>query len=229
MVSIIFDSSDGLPLMYDLPKLKGQFRGKEEGRTIKIVVRKSLSRSGINSLSVVNKTGNGEIYIPGKTDTVIVPIMGRIVLSKNIADIGYEGYLDNLRVTAFTIRYEIKDQSVFVTLEDVIEQNGYELVEILTSSLVSVTETDGAAWLAHGDGGGYYTDMAAARICILKDGWSKDFPYFPNFTYLPLVLMGNGKVNTSLEVQGYLSNTQLEVFMINRKKGAPWVLKASTG
>jgi hypothetical protein len=226
MVNITFDSRDGLPLRYDLKKLKGQFRGKEEGRTIKVMVRKSLSQSGISFLPVTNKTGNGEIYIPGKTDTVIIPVMKRTVLSKNMADIGYEGYLDNLRIVAFTIRYSIKDQTVFLTLEDVTEQNGYELVEIQTSSLVSVAESDGVTWLAHGDGGGYYTDMTSARTCTLKDGWSKDFPYFPNFTYLPLVIMGNGKVNTSMEVQGYLSNTQLEVFMINGKKGATMGVKS---
>jgi len=226
MLNITFDSRDGLPVRYDLPKLKGQFSGKEVGRTIKVVVRKSLSQSRISFLPVTNKTGNGEIFIPGKTDTVIVPLMKKKILVKNIADISYDGYLDNLRVVAFTIRYVIKDQTVFVTLEDVIEQNGYELVEIQTSSLVSLIETDGAAWLAHGDGGGYYTDLAGAKPCKLKDGWSKDFPYFPNFTYLPLVIMGNGKLNTSMEVQGYLSDTQLEVSIENGKKEATMGVKS---
>jgi len=226
MLCITFDAVDGLPLRYDLPKLIGQFRGKEDGQTVRIVVRKLLNKSAINFGKVIRKTGNGEIYLPGKTDTLIIPRLKKTDLKNNVANICYEGYLDQLKIVAFTIRYTVISQTVFVTMEEVTEQNGYELVEIQTNSLASVFRKEGSVWLAHGDGGGYYTDLETANPCTLKDGWSRDFPYFPNFTYLPIVLMGNGNINCSMEVQGYLCNTRLEVSGTGGEKMATMGVKS---
>jgi hypothetical protein len=60
----------------------------------------------------------------------------------------------------FTLRYSIEDCSLHVTLEDVREQVGFELISITMPSLVSVDEDERDAWLAHGDAGG---DMVALR------------------------------------------------------------------
>jgi hypothetical protein len=211
LLNITFDAADGLPLQYDLPELDGKFRGRQAGHTIKVVVRKAIDTLKPPSIVAATKTGNGEIYIPGKSDTLIIPRLLRTDILENRADIYYEGMLDRARVVSFCLRYTVDKQLVSLTLEEVSEQNGYELVEVHTPSLVTVLQSDGKTWLAHGDGGGYFTDLVTAKPCILKDGWSADFPYFPNFSYLPLVMMGNGKVNCSMEVQGYLSNTQIEV------------------
>jgi len=224
LIGITFDNADGLPLWYDLISLKAQFKGK--GQSIKIVVKSVLKKTDANITLNRNKTGQGEIYVVSKRDTIITPLLKRIDILKNQADVCYEGYLDNLKIVSFTIRYTVKDQAVYITMEDVIEQKGYELIEIQTNSLVSVYQTDGVAWLAHGDGGGYYTDLASAKPCKLKDGWTNYFPYFPNFNYLPLVMMGNGKVNSSMEVQGYLCNTQLEISNTSGQKQATMGVKS---
>lgn len=214
LVNITFDNEDGLPIRYELKRLKKQLKGKEDGQTIKIV----LSKTDTNNTLNVKKTSNGEIYMSSETDMVITPRLKKIDILKNQANVCYDGYLDNSIRVVFTIRYTVKNETVFITMEDVIERDGYELIEIQTNSLVSVYQTNGSEWLAHGNGGGYYSDLASARNSVLKDGWAKEFPYFPNFTYLPLVMMGNGKVNSSMEVQGYLSNTKLEVSRVNGQK-----------
>jgi hypothetical protein len=213
-LNILFDKNDSLPLSYEVIKLKGHFNGKTDGQSIKIVVKNALSKTGTNITPHWNKTNNGEIFAVSKTDPVITPRLKRIDILKNQANVCYEGYLENLKIVSFTIRYTVKDQTVYITMEDVIEQNGYKLIEIQTSSLVSIYQTDGASWLAHGDGGDYYADLAAAKPCVLKDGWSKDFPYFPNFNYFPLVIMGNGKVNSSMEVQGYYAAMRMKGMLI---------------
>jgi hypothetical protein len=211
LIGITFNNLDGLPMQYELLRLKEQFRGKEETESIKIVIRKASHKPPQNYSNNTIKTSNGEIYIPEETDKVITPRLKNVNILNDQADVCYEGYLDDIKTVSFTLRYKIKGETVYLTMEDVIEQTGYELIEIQTNSLVSVNQTDGTAWIAHGDGGGYYTDLINAKPCVLKDGWSKDFPYFPNFNYLPLVMIGNGKLNCSLEVQGYLCNTQLKV------------------
>ena len=216
LVNIIFDGKDGLPLSYELLRLKEQFKGKDDGQTIKVV----LSKKNRDNTLDLKKTANGEYYMKSKTDMVVVPHLKKIDILKDQANVSYEVYSDNSIKVSFTIRYSIKDETVFITLEDVIERNGYELIEIQTNSLVTIYQTNGNEWLAHGNGGGYYSDLASARSAELNDGWSKEFPYFPNFTYLPLVMMGNGKVNSSMEVQGYLSNTKLKVSRAKRKKKA---------
>ncbi len=226
LLEITFDSKDGLPLWYDLPKLKEQFNGKEDGQTIRIVLKKVIKSANRSIQSILNKTGNGEIFLPNKTDTVIIPLLKQIYIQKKQADVRYEAFLENLKIVSFSIRYIVENLTVFITIADVIEENGYELVEIQTKSLVSIAQKVGNEWLAHGDGGGYYIELAAAKPCVLKDGWSKDFPYFPNFTYLPLVVMGDGKVTCAMEVQGYLCNTQLEVSDKNEQKRATMGVKS---
>lgn len=223
-MAITFDKEDGLPLLYQLPMVKEQFNGKEEGQSIKIIIKKVSNKIG-PSLEMV-KTDNGEIYIPSENDTSIIPRLKRINIFKDRADVCYEGYLHNLKIGSFTISYAVKDRTVYISMEDVVELNGYELLEIQTPSIVSVSETGGGAWLAHGDGGGYYTDLASAKPCKLKDGWTKDLPYFPNFNFLPLVMMGNGKVNSSMEVQGYLCNAQLEISTTSGQKQATMGVKS---
>ena len=225
-LTVTFDNRYGLPVRYDLPELNEQFIGKEEGQSIKIVVKKASGKSEFKLNPDVIKTGNGEIFMPGRTDTIINPVLKKINISVNQADVCYDGYLGNLKIVTFNLRYLVKGQSVFLTMEEVVEGKGYELVEIQTKSLASINQKEKAAWLAHGDGGGYYTDLAGAKPSALKDGWSKDFPYFPNFSYLPLVMMGNGKVNCSMEVQGYLCNTQLEVSGNDGQKSATMGVKS---
>ena len=226
LIGITFNNVDGLPLWYDLIRLNEQFKGKESGQSIKIVVKKITDKSAVKMTSNWIKTGNGEIYIPNEKDTVLIPRLKTININKNQADIRYDGYLDNSKIVSFTIQYAIKDESIYVSIDNVTELNGYELVEIQTPSVVSVSESDGNVWLAHGDGGGYYTDLASARPCELKDGWTKDFPYFPNFNYLPLVMMGDGKVNCSMLVQGYLCNTQIEISNTSGPKRATMGVKS---
>lgn len=198
LVGITFDKMDGLPVKYELRALKESFKGKEKGRTIKILIKNALARK----------------------DSLITPRLKNIDISKNQADVHYEGYVNDLKIVAFTIRYAVKGQAVSATMENVAEQNGYELIEIQTGSLVTISQSDGTAWFAHGDGGGYYSDLAVAKPSVLKVKKDNDFPSFPNFSYLPLVMMGNGKINSSMEVQGYISNTQLEISESNGRKSA---------
>lgn len=213
LVGITFDRKDGLPVKYELPALKESFKGKEKGQTIKISVKKAFdkNRSGISL---------------ARKDTLIIPRLKKIDISGNQADVHYEGYSGGLKIVAFTIRYAVNDLAVSVTMENVSEQNGYELVEINIGSLVTISQSDGPAWFAHGDGGGYYADLAVAKPSVLNVKKEIDFPCFPNFSYLPLVMMGNGKINSSMEVQGYISNTQLEISESNGQKSATMGVKS---
>lgn len=196
LVNINFDNKDGLPLSYELLKLKEYFKGKSEGQSIKIILRNIQSR----------------------TDTSITPVLKNIEISAKQANVRYAGYLNESKVVDFTLRYAVQGFSVLMTMENVNELNGYVLIEIQTNSLVTVKDVTGNEWVAHGDGGGVYAKLKDAKPCELKDGWMPGWMDFPNFTYLPLVLMGNGKVNCSMEVLGYLCNTRLLVSVTDGQK-----------
>jgi hypothetical protein len=54
----------------------------------------------------------------------------------------------------FKIRYEIESSILQVTLEDVKESPGFELIEISLPRLMTVREEEGSAWMAEGRHGG---------------------------------------------------------------------------
>ena len=55
---------------------------------------------------------------------------------------------------------------LLVSLEAVLEEQGYELIDVGLPDLASVREDDGGAWLAHGDGGGTVAMLSKARRVI---------------------------------------------------------------
>ena len=108
---------------------------------------------------------------------------------------------------SFTLRYKVDDGSVYITLEDVREAEGYELIDVKLPRLVTVREEDGAAWLAHGDSGG--------SLALLKDatsGWLKPNTFWGDvLASLPVVMLGKDHALCVQEVTAYMDETILAV------------------
>lgn len=130
LLSITFDRQDGLPVRYDLAGYQEPFTGKEQGQSIQIAVKKKSGKPSTSIFQGITKTGNGEIYVPDTSVCLIKPRYVKTEFSKNQADARYEGFLNDVQAVSFTIRYLIKDQTVFVSMADVMEEKGYELIEL---------------------------------------------------------------------------------------------------
>lgn len=108
---------------------------------------------------------------------------------------------------SFTIRYSVEGPTVQVSMRDVHESHGFELIEVSIPRLVTVREEDGAAWLAHGDDGGWVAQLKSAKPGSLK----------PNTFWgtvaatLPVVMVGTDRVLCVQETTAYMDGTELNV------------------
>ncbi len=107
----------------------------------------------------------------------------------------------------FTLRYAVDGTSVSVTLEDVVEHPGFELISLRLPALVSVDERRPDAWLAHGDGGG--------DVVRLRDARAGELP--PNRFWgdihgiLPVIMAGHSGAVCVQETTAFMDGTLLSV------------------
>lgn len=72
--------------------------------------------------------------------------------------------------------------------------------EVTMPALVTVSEQDGAAWLAHGDTGGSLTMVSEAKAGSLPPNrfWGEVL------ATLPVLMLGNGKAVSILEINSFM-------------------------
>ncbi len=120
---------------------------------------------------------------------------------------------------SFVLRYVLDGATLFVTLEDVQEQKGYELVDVKLPRLVTVNEEDGQGWLAHGDDGGNLVQLDQAKPGALPRN-----SFWGNVLgMLPVVMVGTDQALCAQEVTAFMDGTELRV------EGEPGKRRASLG
>jgi glycosyl hydrolase family 101 (putative endo-alpha-N-acetylgalactosaminidase) len=105
---------------------------------------------------------------------------------------------------SFSLRYSMETSSIVVTMEDVVEHPGFELIEVALPNLATVREGDQAAWMAQGRDGGSFVRVAEAK--------PYRFPDDENFgrisTELPIGAVGVGSIGCLLEVTAFMDGTE---------------------
>ncbi|GAB3839030.1 endo-alpha-N-acetylgalactosaminidase family protein [Kribbella italica] len=147
-------------------------------------------------------------------------VVRRIDVRGPRASVAYRLDVDGSTVASFALVYAVKGSALQVTLEEVTGRKGWELIEVHTPSLVTVAQSEKDAWIAHGNDGGLLAPLATAKESSLPYGVRGQFP---NFSILPLTLLGKAGVSVAMEVPGYLNNTALTVY------GAGAAKKATVG
>jgi len=116
-------------------------------------------------------------------------------------------YAKGLPAADFTLRYALKDHTLHVTLEDVVEHTGFELISIAMPELVTISESNSDAWLAHGDSGGDLVALQEAHTGHLA----------PNTFWgdvkgvLPVIMLGHSGAVCVQETLAYMDGTLLAV------------------
>lgn len=117
---------------------------------------------------------------------------------------------------AIVLRYVVEGATIHITLEDVQESSGYDLIQVELPSLVTIHEDDDNAWLAHGDSGG--------SLAFLKQ--AKPGQLAPNTFWgdvaatLPVVMLGTDHVLCIQEVTAFMDGTALSVNETDGKRRA---------
>jgi hypothetical protein len=180
-LELTLDRQDGLPYQYRLQPSGVHMRGEDFGNKIYAVV---CARERWEFL-----------HLPLSVKTV--------TSSGQQADFHFQVTDNSKLAAAFVLRYVIEDTTVHITLEDVQESSGYELIQVELPCLVTVREEDENAWLAHGDSGGSLAFLKQARTGQLA----------PNTFWgdvaatLPVVMLGTDHALCIQEVTGFMDGT----------------------
>jgi len=113
----------------------------------------------------------------------------------------------NKECATFQIQYELREASLTVTMLDVKEADGYELIDVAMPRLATVREEEGAAWLVHGDSGGSLVMLADATAGTLA----------PNSFWghinggLPVNMVGTDRLLCVQETTAFMDTTAVAV------------------
>ena len=185
-LSVVLDRNHGLPYRYDLLRRRLSMLGEDLGKPA--------------TATYCRKSAWQFQTVP---ITVLKPICYR-----NRADFAFRVSDGDRSVAEFTLSYAVAGSTLHATLGGIRESDGYELIEISLPRLVSIRSEDNpAAWLAHGDDGGW--------LALLKDaipGSLKPNTFWGNvLASMPIIMIGDEKVLCVQETTAFMDGTSLSV------------------
>jgi hypothetical protein len=185
-LEVRLDAAVGVPTEYRLVKSGVRFNGGEPGTALNVRLcrREPWEFAGV----AVRSSGSK--------------------VSKQSVDFHFIAeYAPGAAAADFTLRYAVEGRTVRVTLEEVHERAGFELISISMPSLVSVDEQDKEAWLAHGDAGGDVVALADAKVgkLGLNSFWGEINGV------LPVVMVGHSGAVCVQETTAFMDGTLLSV------------------
>jgi hypothetical protein len=108
---------------------------------------------------------------------------------------------------SFHLIYKLNGSSLEITMEEVEERSGYELIEAHMPDLATVREEEGASWLAQGLNGGGVVNLKNAQSYH-----HPDHDYFGRIGYvIPMAIIGTNKAECVMEVSAFMDGTEIEV------------------
>jgi hypothetical protein len=196
-LELTLDSAHGLPYQYRLLSSRAVILGEDLGRPITARVCRKAEWTFAN-----------------------LPVTARgVKTTAGNAVFAFDVVHESRPAATFAIRYELSGATVIVTMSDVQERDGYELIEVAMPRLATVLESDAGAWLAHGDEGGNVALLADAKPTSLPPNrfWGKVLGT------LPFVMVGSDRALCLQETTAYMDGTELTV------SGEPGSRRASLG
>ena len=108
---------------------------------------------------------------------------------------------------SFTLRYELSGPTLRIALDEIVEHNGYELLDLAMPRLVTVREEDEAAWLVHGDSGGSLAMLAEATAGTLPPNsfWGRINGQ------LPVNMVGTARMLCVQETTAFMDTSEVAV------------------
>jgi len=184
-LEVVLDPDRGLPYEYRLLKNNSQLRGEDSGSPVTV----TLCRRDPWAFDTLNITPEGH------------------QVSKSSVDFRFGAVYAGAPAARFTVRYSLNGATLVLTLENIEETPGFELIEVGMPRLASVRESDSGAWLAHGDQGG--------SLAMLSDAKAGSLPlntFWGNILgTLPFVMVGTSQALCVQETTAFMDGTTLAV------------------
>lgn len=184
-LEVVLDRNDALPYEYRLPALQTRMRGEDHGGQLTATLCRRKPWGVVTSMIEASSVH--------ATDTQ--------------ADFQLRCNYDGHPAADVVVRYVVEGAALHVTLENIEENAGYELIEIGMPYLVTVSEKDGFAWLAQADDGGSVVALDEAKPGSLPVNpfWGKVLGT------LPIVMLGTDRVVCVQHVTAFMDGTELVV------------------
>ncbi|MFF7993392.1 DUF5696 domain-containing protein [Kitasatospora xanthocidica] len=206
-VQVQFDPATGLPAQYTFPTWSNAWlRGND------------VSGSSANQLTAASRDSSNSEFSGANSlrlNRIETP-------SPTRAKVFYDTYWSDgvTRTASLAIQYDVSGANVAISLQDVTETSGYQLISVNLPSLLSVRQEDGGSpWILDANGGGRLNPLANAGV-----GSKRQLDTSPNDSalgsvpYYPVDGVGTTGATGSLELKGYLTQTFASVYTSGSNK-----------
>ena len=184
-LEVVFDADRGVPYEYRLLKNNARLHGEDSGSPFTATVC---------------------CHEPWTFDNAVVRPDGHKTTNKSLA-FHFRAPFQTTAAAQFTLRYTLREATLVITLENIEELPGFELIEVAMPRIVSVHESDGAAWLTHGDQGGSLALLSEAKAGSLAPN-----TFWGNILgTLPVVMVGTSQAFCVQETTAFMDGTTLAV------------------
>ena len=184
-MEVVLDRDDGVPFEFRWLANGATLRGEDFGKKVSVTVcQKTLWK-----------------FLELETSPATIKT------TPSAVDFHFEAKSGKTSAALFTLRYDLKQATLTVTLEDVKEFQGYELISVNLPRLATVREEDPDAWLVHGDAGGSFAMLRDAKAGALAPN-----QFWGNVCgSLPVVMLGTSKLLCVQETTAFMDCTSLTV------------------
>ncbi len=202
LLEVTFDADDALPFQYRYKPTGATLRGEGYGEKI------SATICNIDSWDFFAVTPMAAPAQSPDAATAAPEVAFQISVKE-----GPEEY------ASFRLRYQLRGASVFISVDNIVEQPGFQLIDAAMPSLVTVHEEDPHAWLVYGDSGGKYIALSEAIAGALPPNrfWGRIH------CTMPIAMVGTVRLLCLQETTAYMDTTNVAV---TGRKGA---LRATIG
>lgn len=182
-VEVIFDRKDGLPYSYRYHNQ--HLWGESEGKPIEAIFCR-LDPRGYQTVTLESN---------------------HVDSTPNVAKFVFKAKCDGRAAAEIRLRYELEGATLVLTMEEINEEPGFELIEASLPQIVTVREEDGPAWMAEGRDGGSFVRLEEARAFRFPD----DRFFGRVSTELPIGMVGQNGIGCVMEVTGFMDGIETEI------------------
>jgi hypothetical protein len=174
-----------------------------------IPLKYTLAKSGV-SLAGDDRAMSAEVLIcrkdPWKFDAVSGSVLS-VHKEKGAVRFEMSAKSGSEVAATFNLIYKVDRTRLMVSLEDVHESSGFELLEVRLPALVTVRKSAANGWMAHGDTGGALIELAKAQPGKLA---SNQF-WGDILSTLPVLMAGDARGFCVLMNRGYMDGGAMSV------------------
>ena len=189
-VEVTLDGDDALPYQYRLLANNAKIRGEDFGQKMTALVCQRAQWRFFTA-----------------TPEVLASPLPRGMVRQSWAEFVLIAKDGEKTAATCKLSYNLEGAALKISLADITENDGYELIDVSMPRLATVREEDGSAWLVHGDSGGHFVMLADATAATLPPN---QFWGHINGS-LPVNMVGTDRLMCVQETTAFMDTTAVAV------------------